>query len=154
MGSVTQCGLFIAVVERGDGYVGFRATRDPGRFLAALSAQATIERTEVRPALAAESIVPQLCGACDFIPGEYWGPIDFERAVAELDDFDLITGYRAAFQGVARGDRVYVKAFGKGVARHFTSRGRVVVRLDEVKGALQFIEAQRSWIKPLVSAAQ
>lgn len=145
--------VHILLVECGNGRVVVAQSRDPNAFLADMSAVTVIERTEVRPALAAATIVQQLLGSFRFPPGEHAGPVDFERAVAELEAFDPITGYRTSLCGIARGDRVFVRNFGKGIAKSFTPLGRILVHLDEPRANLRIVEAVRSWVKPIVSAA-
>ncbi len=154
MRTITAGAPHVVVMERSDGYVGFAASRSPNDYLVAVSKHAIIERTEVRPVMHSESVVEQLCGGFEFDPGNRWGPIDFDRAIAELNAFDPLTGDRHSLDYFVRGDRVWVKGAGKGRIRAFTHSGRFVVELDEMIGGATRLEAPRSLVKPLLRADQ
>lgn len=153
MRTITAGAPHVVVMERSDGYVGFAASRTPNDYLVAVSKHAIIERTEVRPIMRSESVVEQLCGGFEFDPGNRWGPIEFDKAIAELEAFDPLSGERRSLDYFVRGDRVWVKGAGKGAIRGFTPSGRFVVDLEEPAGRLQRVEAPRSLVKPLIRAA-
>lgn len=153
MRTITAGAPHVVVMERSDGYVGFAASRSPNDYLVAVGKHAIIERTEVRPMCHSESVVEQLCGGFEFDPGNRWGPIDFEKAIAELDAFDPMSGERRSLDYFVRGDRVWVKGAGKGRIRAFTHSGRFVVELDVMVGGMTRVEAPRSLVKPLIRAA-